>query len=77
VKLYYFCSLSCKKELNENLEKYISFYNIETKRTKIIVSDPIYLPEEYKTKLEAFGDLKVFDSMSSLKNLFFGLGMQI
>lgn len=25
-KEYYFCSLSCKKEFDENPEKYISFY---------------------------------------------------
>lgn len=32
---------------------------------KIIVSDPIFLPEEYRKKLEALGDLEVFESMPS------------
>ncbi len=32
---------------------------------KIVVSDPIFLPEEYRKKLEALGDLEVFESMPS------------
>lgn len=32
---------------------------------EIVVSDPIFLPEEYRKKLEALGDLKVFESMPS------------
>lgn len=32
---------------------------------KIVVSDPIFLPEEYRKKLEVLGDLKVFESMPS------------
>jgi phosphoglycerate dehydrogenase-like enzyme/YHS domain-containing protein len=62
-KSYYFCSLSCKREFDENPEDYINFYGMEMKQMKIVVSDPIYLPEEFRTKLEAFGALKVFDSM--------------
>ncbi|MBP2030806.1 D-3-phosphoglycerate dehydrogenase [Methanohalophilus levihalophilus] len=30
---------------------------------KIVVADPIYLPEEYKGKLEALGELSIFDTM--------------
>jgi D-3-phosphoglycerate dehydrogenase len=32
---------------------------------KIVISDPIFLPEEYRKKLEALGDLEVFESMPS------------
>lgn len=32
---------------------------------EIVVSDPIFLPEEYRKKLEALGDLKVFENMPS------------
>lgn len=32
---------------------------------KIVVSDSIFLPEEYRKKLDALGDLKVFESMPS------------
>jgi phosphoglycerate dehydrogenase-like enzyme len=32
---------------------------------KIVVSDPIFLPEEYRKKLEALGDLEVFESIPS------------
>lgn len=30
---------------------------------KTVVADSIYLPEEYRTKLESLGELKVFDTM--------------
>ena len=30
---------------------------------KIVVSEPIFLPEQYRKKLEALGDLEVFESM--------------
>lgn len=37
---------------------------------KIVVSDPVFLPEEYRKRLEILGDLKVFDSIpSSLEEL--------
>lgn len=32
---------------------------------KIVISDPVYLPEEYRKRLEALGDLEVFDSTPS------------
>lgn len=32
---------------------------------KIVVSDPVFLPEEYRKKLEVLGDLKVFESTPS------------
>jgi D-3-phosphoglycerate dehydrogenase len=32
---------------------------------KIVISDPIFLPEEYRKKLEALGGLEVFESMPS------------
>jgi D-3-phosphoglycerate dehydrogenase len=32
---------------------------------KIVISDPVFLPEEYKKRLEILGDLKVFDSIPS------------
>jgi D-3-phosphoglycerate dehydrogenase len=32
---------------------------------KIVISDPVFLPEEYKKRLETLGDLKVFDSLPS------------
>ncbi len=30
---------------------------------KIVVADPIFLPEEYKTRLEALGELEIYDSI--------------
>jgi hypothetical protein len=30
---------------------------------KIVVSDPVFLPEEYKKRLEALGSLTVYESM--------------
>lgn len=35
------------------------------KQVKIVISDPVYLPDEYRKRLEALGDLKVFDSTPS------------
>ena len=32
---------------------------------KIVVADPIYLPDEYRKKLEAIGELFIFDTMPS------------
>ncbi|ADE36806.1 2-hydroxyacid dehydrogenase [Methanohalophilus mahii] len=32
---------------------------------KIVVADPIYLPEEYRKKLEVIGQLRIFDTMPS------------
>lgn len=32
---------------------------------KIVVSDPVFLPEEYRKRLETLGDLEIFDSMPS------------
>lgn len=32
---------------------------------KIVISDPVFLPEEYKKRLKTLGDLKVFDSLPS------------
>lgn len=32
---------------------------------KIVISEPIFLPDGYRRKLEALGDLKVFESMPS------------
>lgn len=37
---------------------------------EIVISDPVFLPEEYRKRLETLGDLKVFDSIpSSLEEL--------
>jgi phosphoglycerate dehydrogenase-like enzyme len=39
---------------------------------RIVVSDPIFLPESYREKLEALGDLEVFESMpSSIEEFIF------
>lgn len=35
------------------------------KQVKIVISDPVYLPEEYRKRLEALGDLEIFDSVPS------------
>lgn len=35
------------------------------KQVKIVISDPVYLPEEYRKRLGALGNLKVFDSIPS------------
>jgi len=32
---------------------------------KIVVSDPIFLPEEYRKRLEVLGNLTIFESMPS------------
>lgn len=32
---------------------------------RIVISDPVFLPEEYRQRLEALGDLKVFDNVPS------------
>ncbi|WP_406661410.1 phosphoglycerate dehydrogenase [Methanolobus sp. ZRKC3] len=32
---------------------------------KIVIADPIYLPEEYRKKLEAIGELYIFDTIPS------------
>lgn len=32
---------------------------------RIVISDPVFLPEENRKRLETFGDLKVFDSVPS------------
>jgi len=37
---------------------------------EIVVSDPIFLPEEYKARLEALGQLKVYNSMPSSPDEF-------
>jgi D-3-phosphoglycerate dehydrogenase len=45
---------------------------------KIVVSDPVFLPEEYRKRLEVLGNLTIFESMpSSMKNSYRELGMQI
>jgi hypothetical protein len=30
---------------------------------KIVVADPVYLPDEYRARLNALGDLEVHDSV--------------
>ncbi len=30
---------------------------------KIVVADPVYLPDEYRARLNALGDLEVYDSV--------------
>jgi phosphoglycerate dehydrogenase-like enzyme len=37
---------------------------------KIVVADPIFLPEEYRRQLEALGDLKVYDKIPSSHHEF-------
>jgi phosphoglycerate dehydrogenase-like enzyme len=37
---------------------------------KIVVADPIYLPEEYRRRLEALGDLEVYDSVPTSREEF-------
>ncbi|MDY9926862.1 2-hydroxyacid dehydrogenase [Methanosarcina sp.] len=37
---------------------------------KIVISDPVFLPGEYRKRLEALGDLEVFDSMPSSSEEF-------
>ena len=39
---------------------------------RIVVADSIYLPEEYKAKLESFGELKVFDTTPDSMDEFIG-----
>jgi D-3-phosphoglycerate dehydrogenase len=37
---------------------------------KIVVADPIFLPEEYRVRLEAIGELEVYDSLPSSQQEF-------
>ena len=39
---------------------------------KIVIADPIFLPEEYKSRLEALGELEVYDSVPSSLDEFVG-----
>ena len=32
---------------------------------KIVVSDPVFLPEEYRKRLEVLGNLTIFENMPS------------
>lgn len=40
------------------------------RQVKIIISDPVYLPKEYRERLEALGNLEIFDSMPSSSKEF-------
>ena len=40
------------------------------KPIKIVVADPIFLPEEYRKQLEALGDLEVYDTTPTSQREF-------
>ena len=37
---------------------------------KIVVSDPVFLPEEYRKRLEVLGNLTIFENMPSSTDEF-------
>jgi D-3-phosphoglycerate dehydrogenase len=58
---YYFCSLYCKKQFEQNPERYAAPAG-SGRPPKIVVANPIYLPDEYRSRLEALGELKVYSA---------------